>query len=191
MLRNETTISMHQSPHLGDNRCSASTSIDYCLWDPIFITVSTTIPSFVLQAYWAQWIKFISSPFLYEPLKYYPPIQVVSFFRTVRTELRPHVTRFTSVWISLISSSFHYTRSKRLVISPLCSFLQLPVSAHLLESMQYLQSPGVKHPQPKDKVKFVFNIKNLSFQLHNDQRNAQVFNSFIYLLLPYMFRAFL
>jgi hypothetical protein len=26
--------------------------------------------------------------------------------------------------------------------------------------------------------------------LYNDQRNAQVFNLFIYLLLPYMFRAF-
>jgi hypothetical protein len=27
-------------------------------------------------------------------------------------------------------------------------------------------------------------------KLYNDQRNAQVFNVFIYLLLPYMFRAF-
>jgi hypothetical protein len=27
-------------------------------------------------------------------------------------------------------------------------------------------------------------------KLYNDQRNAQVFNLFIYLLLPYMFRAF-
>jgi hypothetical protein len=26
--------------------------------------------------------------------------------------------------------------------------------------------------------------------MYNDQRNAQVFNLFIYLLLPYMFRAF-
>jgi hypothetical protein len=29
-----------------------------------------------------------------------------------------------------------------------------------------------------------------SMRLYNDQRNAQVFNLFIYLLLPYMFRAF-
>jgi hypothetical protein len=27
-------------------------------------------------------------------------------------------------------------------------------------------------------------------ELYNDQRNAQVFNLFIYLLLPYMFRVF-
>jgi hypothetical protein len=27
-------------------------------------------------------------------------------------------------------------------------------------------------------------------KLYNDQRKAQVFNLFIYLLLPYMFRAF-
>jgi hypothetical protein len=27
-------------------------------------------------------------------------------------------------------------------------------------------------------------------KLYNEQRNAQVFNLFIYLLLPYMFRAF-
>jgi hypothetical protein len=27
-------------------------------------------------------------------------------------------------------------------------------------------------------------------KLYNDQRDAQVFNLFIYLLLPYMFRAF-
>jgi hypothetical protein len=29
-----------------------------------------------------------------------------------------------------------------------------------------------------------------TLKLYNDQRNAQVFNLFIYLLLPYMFRAF-
>jgi hypothetical protein len=27
-------------------------------------------------------------------------------------------------------------------------------------------------------------------KLYNEQRNAQVFNLFIYLILPYMFRAF-
>jgi hypothetical protein len=27
-------------------------------------------------------------------------------------------------------------------------------------------------------------------ELYNDQRNAQIFNLFVYLLLPYMFRAF-
>jgi hypothetical protein len=30
----------------------------------------------------------------------------------------------------------------------------------------------------------------LKLKLYNDQPNAQVFNLFIYLLLPYMFRAF-
>jgi hypothetical protein len=29
-----------------------------------------------------------------------------------------------------------------------------------------------------------------TLQLYNDQHNAQVFNLFIYLLLPYMFQAF-
>jgi hypothetical protein len=35
-------------------------------------------------------------------------------------------------------------------------------------------------------------VKTVHFgmKLYNDQRNAQVFNLFIYLLLPYMFRAF-
>jgi hypothetical protein len=33
--------------------------------------------------------------------------------------------------------------------------------------------------------------RNFGMKLYNDQRNAQVFNLFIYLLLlPYMFRAF-
>jgi hypothetical protein len=31
---------------------------------------------------------------------------------------------------------------------------------------------------------------NVSIKLYNDQRNAQVFNLFIYLILPYMIRAF-
>jgi hypothetical protein len=31
---------------------------------------------------------------------------------------------------------------------------------------------------------------NFGMKLYNGQRNAQVFNLFIYLLLPYMFRAF-
>jgi hypothetical protein len=30
----------------------------------------------------------------------------------------------------------------------------------------------------------------MTLKLYNDQRNAQVFNLFIYLILPYMFRAF-
>jgi hypothetical protein len=30
----------------------------------------------------------------------------------------------------------------------------------------------------------------LGMKLYNDQRNAQVFNLFIYLLLPYMFQTF-
>jgi hypothetical protein len=33
-------------------------------------------------------------------------------------------------------------------------------------------------------------LYTLSGKLYNDERNAQVFNFFIYLLLPYMFRAF-
>jgi hypothetical protein len=33
-------------------------------------------------------------------------------------------------------------------------------------------------------------VKQFFMELYNDQRNAQVFNLFIYLLLPYMFRAF-
>jgi hypothetical protein len=32
--------------------------------------------------------------------------------------------------------------------------------------------------------------REISLNLYDDQRNAQVFNLFIYLLLPYMFRAF-
>jgi hypothetical protein len=31
---------------------------------------------------------------------------------------------------------------------------------------------------------------HFGMKLYNDQRNAQVFNLFVYLLLPYMFRAF-
>jgi hypothetical protein len=31
---------------------------------------------------------------------------------------------------------------------------------------------------------------SVTVRLDNDQRNAQVYNLFIYLLLPYMFRAF-
>jgi hypothetical protein len=34
-------------------------------------------------------------------------------------------------------------------------------------------------------------IINVYLKLYNDQHNAQVFNLFTYLLLPYMFRAFL
>jgi hypothetical protein len=34
-------------------------------------------------------------------------------------------------------------------------------------------------------------IINMYLKLYNDQRNAQVFNLFIYLPLPYIFRVFL
>jgi hypothetical protein len=37
---------------------------------------------------------------------------------------------------------------------------------------------------------YVVRTVHIRMKLYNDQRNAQVFNSFIYLLLPYMFRAF-
>jgi hypothetical protein len=37
---------------------------------------------------------------------------------------------------------------------------------------------------------YVVRIVHFGMKLYNDQRNAQVFNLFIYLLLPYMFRAF-
>jgi hypothetical protein len=38
----------------------------------------------------------------------------------------------------------------------------------------------------------VFIVKTVHFgmKLYNDQINAQVFNLFVYLFLPYMFRAF-
>jgi hypothetical protein len=37
---------------------------------------------------------------------------------------------------------------------------------------------------------YVVGTVHFGMKLYNDQRNAQVFNLFIYLLLPYMFRAF-
>jgi hypothetical protein len=37
---------------------------------------------------------------------------------------------------------------------------------------------------------YVVRTVHFGMKLYNDQRNAQVFNLFIYLLLPYMFRAF-
>jgi hypothetical protein len=38
---------------------------------------------------------------------------------------------------------------------------------------------------------YVVSTVHFEMKLYNDQRNAQVFNLFIYLLLPYMFRGFL
>jgi hypothetical protein len=37
---------------------------------------------------------------------------------------------------------------------------------------------------------YVVRTMHFGMKLYNDQRNAQVFNLFIYLPLPYMFRAF-
>jgi hypothetical protein len=37
---------------------------------------------------------------------------------------------------------------------------------------------------------YVVSTVHFGMKLYNDQRNAQVFNLFIYLLLSYMFRAF-
>jgi hypothetical protein len=37
---------------------------------------------------------------------------------------------------------------------------------------------------------YVVRTVHFGMKLYTDQRNAQVFNLFIYLLLPYMFRAF-
>jgi hypothetical protein len=37
---------------------------------------------------------------------------------------------------------------------------------------------------------YVVRTVYFEMKLYNDKRNAQVFNLFIYLLLPYMFRAF-
>jgi hypothetical protein len=37
---------------------------------------------------------------------------------------------------------------------------------------------------------YVVRTVHLEMKLYNDQRNAHVFNIFIYLLMPYMFRAF-
>jgi hypothetical protein len=48
-------------------------------------------------------------------------------------------------------------------------------------------------PEHRDFTVFKFNVVrtlNFGIKLYNDQRNAQVFNLFINLLLPYMFRAF-
>jgi hypothetical protein len=36
---------------------------------------------------------------------------------------------------------------------------------------------------------YVVRTVHFGMELYNDQRNAHVFNLFIYLLLPYMFRA--
>jgi hypothetical protein len=52
-----------------------------------------------------------------------------------------------------------------------------------------------KHVQFQLDLSYKYEIINLrtvhfGMKLYNDQRNAQVFNLFIYLLLPYMFRAF-
>jgi hypothetical protein len=45
--------------------------------------------------------------------------------------------------------------------------------------------------QQKQGIKFyVVRTVHWGLKLYNDKRNAQVFNLFIYLLLPYMFRAF-
>jgi hypothetical protein len=38
---------------------------------------------------------------------------------------------------------------------------------------------------------YVVRAVHFEMKLYNDQRNAPVFNLFIYSLLPYMFRAFL
>jgi hypothetical protein len=45
---------------------------------------------------------------------------------------------------------------------------------------------------PTNLVKKFYDVRTVHFgmKLYNDQRNAQVFNLFIYLHLPYMFRAF-
>jgi hypothetical protein len=37
---------------------------------------------------------------------------------------------------------------------------------------------------------YVVRTVHFGIKMYNDQRNEQVFNLFIYLLLPYMFRAF-
>jgi hypothetical protein len=37
---------------------------------------------------------------------------------------------------------------------------------------------------------YVVRTMHFGMKLYNDQRNAQLFNLFIYLLLPYMFRAY-
>jgi hypothetical protein len=37
---------------------------------------------------------------------------------------------------------------------------------------------------------YVESTVHFGIKLYNDQRNAQIFRLFIYLLLPYMFRAF-
>jgi hypothetical protein len=37
---------------------------------------------------------------------------------------------------------------------------------------------------------YVIRTVHFGMKLYNDQRNANVFNLFIYLLVPYMFRAF-
>jgi hypothetical protein len=53
-------------------------------------------------------------------------------------------------------------------------------------------TPALHPSQPPNKYLefYVIGTVHFGMKLHNDQRNAQVFNLFIYLLLPYMFRAF-
>jgi hypothetical protein len=51
--------------------------------------------------------------------------------------------------------------------------------------------PQVQRPQTSQEGFFnVVRTVHFGIKLYNDQRNAHVFNLFIYLLLPYMFRAF-
>jgi hypothetical protein len=47
-----------------------------------------------------------------------------------------------------------------------------------------------KHYTPLQRISTLVGQQNSTLKLYIDQRNAQVYNLFIYLLLSYMFRAF-
>jgi hypothetical protein len=62
---------------------------------------------------------------------------------------------------------------------------------HRIRRLMDGPSPRPEECQPVCVIKFyVVRTVHFGMKLYNDQRNAQVCNLFIYLLLPYMFRAF-
>ena len=133
--------------------------------DPIFITRSTIFRSLTYR--YTEWNELSSFPL---PICLWTTLILSShpsscFPSGVRTEI------FVSRWHVFIT---RYVRSSSslLVISPLCSVLQPPVTEYLLKSTQYPQQPGVKHSQPKgqgqSRVSVHIHTNNPSF-LHGAQ----------------------
>jgi hypothetical protein len=72
------------------------------------------------------------------------------------------------------------TWTLRSIIVPMCC------SCWVINNMNFSHSENNQRPLSKSFLIFL----EYAVNLYNDQRNAQVFNVFINLLLPYMFRAF-